>query len=803
MLKVGTQVMYKLTDFISVQRLHTLIDSIYNLTGIPSGIFDAQWLPVATAGWKGICTQFHDKISLTMLKGLLDNRTMSAILQAGNEYIIYKCKKGLIYIGFPVVVNQNLLGVIFQGQFLLEEPGLDNLIKQALKIEFDAQCSQEPLNLKVLKEVPVLSGKRVSQSIELILQILRLIIEIVEQKLTNQQLTKDIVIIRTNSEKIEKKLKESYEELSAVYEELTASEEELRQQFEELQKSQEALRKSEERYRIAVDGANDGIWDWDVENDISYISEKWAEMLGLDHAEIYGHYEKWSSIIHPDDINSVHNILKEHFNGTTSYYECEYRLRRRDGEYMWVLSRGKALRNTDGKVIRIAGSHTDITERKKTEEIIFNMAFYDSLTNLPNRTQFLNRLNEELIKPCNSQSAGALLYIDLDNFKSVNDTLGHSFGDVLLIKVAERLSSTVNEDILVARFGGDEFIILLPEISCTDEVVSFADKLIKRFREPWHINGYDLFSTISVGITIYPRDGSDIVELLKNADMAMYKAKEMGKNNYQFYKPSMREKIIERSELEKSLHRAILNNEFILEYQPQFDIEENRIVSLEALIRWAHPTKGLIPPSAFISLAEETGLISEIGSWVMETACREMKALHDYGYKGLMVSINISSVQLQKEGFVDLVKDILERTGLEPQYLELEITESLMIDNFDDNIAILNELKKLGIKISLDDFGTGYSSLNYLKQIPLSTLKIDKSFITDIEKDSAQKFIIEAIISLAQKIGLEVTAEGVESVEQFKYLKELHCDRVQGFLVSKPEPASKLVAMLESGSKVL
>ncbi|HHW48285.1 MAG TPA: EAL domain-containing protein [Clostridiaceae bacterium] len=794
--------MYELTYFMSTERLCALIDSIYNLTGIPTGIFNTQGLPVAAAGWEKTSTQSLGESSLARIKDLVKNGLISLISQEEKEYIIYKCESGMVYIGFPVVARNGLLAVIFQGQFLIEETDLNRFKRSAVEIETGGQCLPEPLNLEVSKEVPVIPGEKVDLSIELILQISKLIIEVVEQRLTNQQLTNEIEIIKANSNRIEKELKESYEELSAVYEELMASEEELRQQFDELQQSQEALRKSEERYKIAVDGANDGIWDWDLENDVSYISEKWAKMLGFDHAEIKGHYEKWGSIIHPDDLVNVRNTLKEHFKGLTPYYECEYRLRKKDGEYIWILSRGKALKDADGRLVRMAGSHTDITERKRTEELIFNMAFFDALTNLPNRTQFLARLNDELLRAADSRSSGALFYIDIDNFKSINDTLGHSFGDVFLIKVAERLSSFVSEDALVARFGGDEFIILLPEISGVDEAISFADKLIKEFRGSWSINGYDLFPTISVGVTIYPRDGDNIGELLKNADMAMYKAKEVGKNNYQFYDPSMLERIIERSEMEKFLHQAIINNEFILDYQPQFDIKKHKIVGLEALVRWLHPTKGLIPPSTFISLAEETGLINEIGRWVIETACREVKDLHNNGFEGLTVSINISSVQLQNERFVDLVKDILERTGLEPQYLEFEITESVMIDNFDINNSILNKLKQLGIRISLDDFGTGYSSLNYIKRMPLSTLKIDKSFIADIEKDTTQKFIIEAIIRLAHKIGLDVTAEGVESVNQLKYLKELQCDRIQGFLVSKPEPAEQLVEMLENIDKL-
>lgn len=602
----------------------------------------------------------------------------------------------------------------------------------------------------------------------------------------------------TERHRAERELQNNYEELSAVYEELAASEEELRQQFDELQQNQEALRKSEERYKIAVDGANDGIWDWDLERDISYISYKWSQMLGLDNTEVSNHYKIWSSLIHKDDIKKVEKSLKEHFDGLTDYYESEYRLKKKNNGYIWVLSRGKAIKDNNGKLLRMAGSHTDITERKRTEEIIYNMAYYDSLTGLPNRTNFHQRVNEELINSVKYNSKGALFYLDIDNFKEINDTLGHSFGDVFLIKVAERLYKYVNNNTFVARFGGDEFIILLSGATSNDEIVAFANMLIKEFSQSWNINGHELFPTISVGITRYPMDGKSIKDLIKNSDMAMYRAKELGKNNYQFYKPSMLQQISERIEMEKNLRRAMQNNEFIIHYQPIINIDERKIVGMEALIRWNHPTKGIIQPKEFISLAEETGLIKDVGKWVFETASKEVKLLHDMGFKGLTVSINTSSIQLKYIGFVDDIRDILNKTGLAPQYLQVEITESHMIDNFNVNNIILRELRKLGIKISLDDFGTGYSSLNYLKELPISTLKIDKSFIEGFECDASKIIIIETIIGLAHKLGMDVIAEGVETVEQMECLKSLKCDSIQGYLLGHPVPISRLTEMLNT-----
>lgn len=596
--------------------------------------------------------------------------------------------------------------------------------------------------------------------------------------------------------KEEKPLQKSYEEISCLYETLMVSEEELRQQVNELQRNQEVLLKSEERYKIAIEGTNDGIWDWDMKKDIGYLSTKWSQMLGLESEQTQDHFALWCALFHPEDLEETLHCLHEHIEGVTQYYTAEYRLRRTDGEYVWVRSRGKAIRNASGQAIRMVGSHTDITEHKQWEKQIEYMAFYDTLTGLPNREWFARKLEAELERCKAEQEMSAVFFIDLDNFKTINDTYGHNIGDLLLQQVAKRLKILESKGISVCRLGGDEFIVFIPDIKNIIDIVQNANQILDAFRMPWTVNGQEVFATVSMGITVFPQDGQEVHTVLQNADLAMYKAKEFGKNNYQFYEPTMTQVMAERTDMEKSLRKAVMNQEFKLFYQPQVDIQTGRITGAEALIRWFHPLRGMISPQTFIPLAEETGLIVVIGKWALREACRQTKQWHDKGYEELHISVNISALQMQNEDFAREVSSILEETGLAPKYLELEITESWIIKNFDYHYRILNELREMGIRISLDDFGTGYSSLSYLKRLPIHNIKIDKSFIDDIYSDTTKQVITEAIINIAHKLKLDVTAEGVETQLQLQYLAEQNCDKIQGYYISRPVPVENLEEML-------
>jgi diguanylate cyclase (GGDEF)-like protein len=442
-------------------------------------------------------------------------------------------------------------------------------------------------------------------------------------------------------------------------------------------------------------------------------------------------------------------------------------------------------------------------EHKRAEERILRMAYYDTLTNLPNRALFQDRLKQMLAHAERYKEKTAILFLDLDNFKRINDTLDHRMGDLLLKGVAKRLSNYIRvadtvarQEIetspsTVARLGGDEFIILLSEINSMEDAARVAQRILNLISQPFRLNGYEVFITASIGIAIFPFDGEDIDTLLRNADTAMYYAKEQGKNNFQFYKQSMSAAAIERLDLENSLRKAVERGEFTLYYQPRMNIHTGKIVGMEALLRWNHPEKGLIYPSEFISVAEETGLILPIGEWVLKTACtqnRYWQRLSSSRIK-IAVSVNISGFQLRQESFFKIISKVLDDSGLDPQYLELELTENVLMKNVENTISTLYRLKSMGIQLSIDDFGTGYSSFNYLRRFPVDLIKIDQTFIKDITKNDGDAAIVKAMIAMAHTLKLKVIAEGVETAQQLAFLHEEGCDEVQGYILSAPLPA--------------
>jgi predicted signal transduction protein with EAL and GGDEF domain len=455
-------------------------------------------------------------------------------------------------------------------------------------------------------------------------------------------------------------------------------------------------------------------------------------------------------------------------------------------------------------------------ERKKTEDRIIQMAYYDSLTELPNRSLFHDRLKQALEQSKRYGWTLALLFLDLDNFKRINDTLEHRIGDLLLKGVADRLSCYVRSaDTIarqggnalantVARLGGDEFTVLLTEIYSMRDAAKVAQRILATLSEPFRLDGHEVYMTASIGIALYPADGADINMLIKNADTAMYHAKENGRNNFQFYKESMNATALERLQLESSLRKAIERNEFVLHYQPMVDIESNCIVSTEALIRWEHPEKGIIQPMDFIPLAEETGLILSIGEWVLNTACMQNMTWQQLGNynKPVAVSLNLSGHQFRQVNLIGIIEKVLADTHLPPDFLELEITESVIMSNADATISTLNKLKDMGVRLSIDDFGTGYSSFSYLKRFPIDNIKIDRSFIRDITASSEDATIVKAIIAMAHELKLKVIAEGVETEEQSQLLREMGCDEMQGYLFSRPVAPERITEMLVNKEKI-
>lgn len=475
----------------------------------------------------------------------------------------------------------------------------------------------------------------------------------------------------------------------------------------------------------------------------------------------------------------------------------------RDGKEYIISGNISPIKNESDEIIGTVSIFKDVTELKRNEKKLYNMEYFDKITGLPNKTLFFDRLKMALASAKRSGGQLAIFLIDLDNFKTINDTLGHDFGDRILMQVAEKIKGLLREADTVARFGGDEFIILQPGFRNIADVTKVAERILEKFRNPWILEGREYYITASIGIAVYPNDGQDENVLVRNADIAMYRAKETGKNNYEMFMESMKKKIIDRLDLENDLRRAIEKEEFVLFFQPQIAITTGEIIGVEALIRWNREGVGIVPPMEFIPAAEESSLIIPIGEWVLTNACKQNVKWINSGIKPILMAVNLSAKQFQQRNLVEMIERILEETGMDPTLLELEITESTAMQDIDFTIKVLKELRSKGIRISLDDFGTGYSSLNYLKMLPIDSLKIDKSFVHDITCSPNEEAIAKSLISLAHKLNLLVVAEGVETKEQLDVLKNHMCDKVQGYLLSKPVPPNEVEILLRKSKKWL
>jgi diguanylate cyclase (GGDEF)-like protein/PAS domain S-box-containing protein len=547
---------------------------------------------------------------------------------------------------------------------------------------------------------------------------------------------------------------------------------------------EEALKVSERRYRALFERNLAGVYRTTVEGGILDCNEAFARIFGYTSREEVLRQAAWDFYVTPEDREAAMAKLVER-QSLTNYELC---LKRKDGSLVWVLQNENLTEGPDGRLSVIEGTAIDISERKRAEEQVKHLAFHDPLTNLPNRLLFNDRLTLAVAQAHRHNQRLAVLFLDLDRFKVINDSLGHSIGDELLRQVAERIQEYVREGDTVARLGGDEFTLLVPGISAEDDAAKIARKICEAIRDPFWIDGRELFVTTSVGVSVYPSDGHDAETLVRNADSAMYRAKEQGRDNYQLYTPAMNAKAVERLSLESRLRQAIANDELELHFQPFIDLRTAELLGAEALIRWRHPELGLIPPGEFIPLAELSGLIVPIGEWVLRTACAEARKWHKKGFSHLTVSVNLSSRQFQQNDLVNQVTNALQETGLEADKLDLEITESNAMQNAEHSINTLWGLKKRGVRISMDDFGTGYSSLNYLKRFPIDRIKLDQSFVRDLPSDKDDAAIAMAVIAMGRSLELVVIAEGVETEEQLAFLKGHKCDQLQGFLLSRPLP---------------
>lgn len=597
------------------------------------------------------------------------------------------------------------------------------------------------------------------------------------------------------------KIMHNNRELRNMTGELSAVKEKLEERIDNLTKSNSVLRTNEEKYRFAIEGASDELWyweiNWDAQMNNTYKFDTTKNKLGFKIEDIEDKIEAWVELIHPEDADNTMRTLEEHISGATPYYRAEYRIKTKDGAYRWILSRGKVIFDLDGKPVKMVGTHMDITERKSSEEKMFNLAYYDQVTGLPNNYLFEKMLTDTINYSEKGKHRFAVFYLDIDSFEVINDAIGRSSGNFLLREVGKSLKKCLSEDDVVCRYGRDEYAVLIQNADKTDGLGTVINKIFEIFKKPWFVDNQEFYITISMGISVYPDNGRDSQTLINNACSAMYNARGKGKNKHSFYDKSMKVNILQKIEAENSLRHAIEQEEFVLYYQPQVDISTGRIVGTEALIRWHHPNKGIIRPDEFIPLAEKSGLIVPIGEWVLKTACRQNKMWQECGYSPMTVSVNVCACQFKQMDLVQVITGLLKEAELEPKWLELEITESVAMENFNLTIKTLNKLRELGVKISLDDFGNGYSSLNYLRQLPIDTLKIDKSFVQSLTSSKDDRVIAKAIIEMAHSLGLSVTAEGVDGYEQLSFLKSKGCDRGQGYLFSRPLPASRIEEVIK------
>jgi diguanylate cyclase (GGDEF)-like protein/PAS domain S-box-containing protein len=527
-----------------------------------------------------------------------------------------------------------------------------------------------------------------------------------------------------------------------------------------------------------------GSWDWDVHNNAANWSDETYRIFGITKNILSEHRENFLDMILPEDRSLVDKALSEALDGTNEY-NIVYRVSLVDGTLKIIHALAEVVRDSEGKPLLMQGTVQDITLRKLAEERIDKLANFDQLTELPNRTMLNDHFKFALSLAQRSGEPLAVMFLDLDHFKDINDTLGHSIGDQLLMAVAKRLKTALREEDTLSRQGGDEFILILPG-SDADGAALVAAKLIEVVSEPCHIEQHELIVTPSIGIAIYPHDGESLELLSKNADTAMYRAKDVGRNNFRFFTPEMQTQSARNLKLANALRHALERNELFLHYQPQLSIEDSHIVGAEALLRWQHPELGKVSPAEFIPIAEDTGQIIQIGEWVLRTAAKQLKDWIDAGMNPITMAVNLSAVQFRQQGLTELVVSILDEIKLPHELLELELTEAAMMDNPLDAIDVMTRLHDQGIRMSIDDFGTGYSSLSYLKQFKVYKLKIDQSFVRDIAIDIEDKAIVTAIINMATSLGMQTIAEGVETADQLAFLRLQGCHEVQGYYFSKP-----------------
>jgi diguanylate cyclase (GGDEF)-like protein/PAS domain S-box-containing protein len=556
------------------------------------------------------------------------------------------------------------------------------------------------------------------------------------------------------------------------------------------------------RLSLATAVAKVGVWEWELASNTLTWDNTMFSIYGFAPMDPMP-YEMWSAAVHPEDLavreDALHKLIDEKGEGT-----AEFRIVMADGSAKNISAAEKVVLDQNANVIRVIGVNVDITDRKQAEESLRNnearmthLAEHDYLTGLPNRMLLNDRIGRSIELARRNKKKVAVLFLDMDGFKHINDSLGHPTGDMLIQAISKQLLDCVRTSDTVSRQGGDEFIVFLPEVEHPEGTVAAAKRMLEAVASVHSISQHDLQITCCIGISVYPDDGPDAETLIKSADIALYQAKENGQSSYQFFQPAMNVRAVERQFIEENLRRALSRHEFALHYQPIVNLKTHAITGAEALIRWNHPTRGFISPGQFIAVAEDSGLIVPIGNWVLEEACGQARAWMEAGLPEMTMAVNVSGLQFQSGNFAEDLFAILLKIGLDPKFLELEVTESLLMKRPDFTASILQVLRERGVQIAIDDFGTGYSSLSYLTKLPLDTLKIDQSFVRQITTTPNETSIVTAIIGMGQSLNLRIIAEGVETAEELEFLQAQHCDEAQGYYFGRPVPPQEFVKLFQ------
>ncbi|MDX9827468.1 MAG: EAL domain-containing protein [Spirochaetia bacterium] len=589
------------------------------------------------------------------------------------------------------------------------------------------------------------------------------------------------------------------EQLLEVYEKSVLDKtDELYAEIAKRRRIEEVLRQSEERYRTILDEMEEWYFEIDLKGIFTFCNDILANALDLSREELLG--RNYREFVKKDDFDSLSKLFNEIFTTGKATRNFSYEFTRGNAATVHIEFSFFPNRNNSGKIVGFRGVGHDITERRRAEERIQFYATHDGLTGLPNRLMFSKLLNHAIESAKHHRRRLAVFFIDLDRFKIINDTMGHEAGDIVLQQIALRLKQAVRAADVVARMGGDEFVILVEEVHKPEKIAEIAHKVLASIMKPLVLLGEECRITASLGISVYPKDGMDEQSLMKNADIAMYFAKEEGKNNYQFYSKNIKTLSIERLAIETNLRLALERNEFSLHYQAKFDFKTKVISGVEALLRWNNPELGTVTPTQFIPVAEETGLIIPIGKWVLDTVCAQNVAWQRQGLPAVRMSMNLSPRQAADDNLIRDIRDALKKTGMASNLLELEISESMVMNNPTQMILVLEEIKKLGVRLAIDDFGTSYSSLAQIKQLPFDTLKVDRSFIRNISENAEDMAIAKAIITMGKTLKLTVVAEGVETAEEMNFLKENSCDEMQGYYFSKPVSPDDFAHLLREHS---